>query len=153
MAPPQLVCPCFVSVMPTQSAPQKSFRHLLGIALAQRWARARFGNFVFVTHDVPRRTDADGEFLFLLRAEKPCVPVPDVQSGGHQHVGLLQTKLSLEVDLRVVVDIENNYGLIAADVLTETGHKFLRSCESFFAGDLKINGGLRERPEKIFVGE
>ena len=132
---------------------QKALRHRLRSALAERRARARLGNFVLVANDVARRADAHAEFLFLLRAEKPHVPIPDVQIRGHQLVRLLQTELALEINLGVVIHVENDGGSVAADVLTQTGDELLRARQCFFAGDLKIYGRFRESQEKVRAGK
>ena len=137
----------------SESCAEKTLRRGLGRGPVQRRPSARFFNFVIVTGDLPGGAHANLEFLFLLRLEKANVPEPDIQLRRHQPVGFLQTESALQINLGVVVHIENNCGLVAANTLAEAADEFLRARQRFFAGHLKIHGGFGKGAEEILVSE
>src|SRR6266403_5638840 len=101
----------------------------------------------------PRGADTDVKFLFLLWLEEARIPEPDIQFRRHEPVRFLQSEFPLEINLRVFVHVENDRGLVAADVFAEPRDKALRALQRFFAGNLKIDGGFGECAEEILLSE
>src|SRR4029077_3946346 len=119
----------------------------------ERNSRARLLDLVIVAGDLSRRANANAKLLHLLRLEEANVPKPNVQFRRHQPLVFLQPEFPLEIHLGVVVQVKNNCGLVAADVLTDAGDEIPRSCEGFFAGNLKIDGRFGKSAEEISLSK
>ena len=114
-------------------------------------AASRPNILVIVADDLPSRADPHKKLLLLFRPEKAHLPVPDIQLAGHQPVRLLQPHLPLQICFRVVVHVENDGRLVAADIIPEAANKFLRSRQRLISRHAKIHGSFRKRPKEIFV--
>src|SRR5882672_11386597 len=137
----------------SESCVEKVLRRGLRGGAVQCRPGARLFDLVFITRDLPGGAHMNAKFLFLLRLKEADVPKPDIQLRRHDSVGFLQAQFALEVDLRVFIHVENDRGLVAADVFAEARDKVLRALQRFFSGDLKIDGGFGESAEEILLGE
>ena len=111
----------------------------------------RFRYFMFVTGDLSFRAHANLEFFFLLRLEKPHVPVPHVHFAGHQPVGLLQTNLPFQIRLRVIVNSKYDHRPVPINGLAQRLHEITSPRQRLFSRHLKIHRRFRKRLEKMPV--
>ena len=83
------------------------------IITAQRLRSPGFLDVVIVANNFARGIDPNEKLLFLLWAKKAHVPLPNVQFGGHEVIGLLQSEIAFQVGFGVFVDVKDDCGLVA----------------------------------------
>ena len=119
----------------------------------QGFCRTGFCNLVLIAHDVSGRIDPNLEFFFLRRAEKTHLPIPDVQLAGHEAVGLFEAEFALEIGLGVLIQLENDGGLIASDVFSQAFNKLLCALLRGGARNLEIHRSFGKGAEIITMRE